>query len=59
MEYFEHTSKVLHNLVLVNLSTLALKLDFLPFLHILLHMIDFMSHYKFILYIIKVPHALI
>ena len=24
------------------------KLDFQPFLHILLHMIDFMSHYKFI-----------
>ena len=30
------------------------KIDFPPFLHILLHMIDFMSHYKFILCIINV-----
>ena len=34
------------------------KIDFPPFSHILLHMIDFMSHYKFILRIIKVLHKL-
>ena len=49
MEYVEHTRKVLYNLVRANARTQSLKIDFPPFLHILLHMIDFMSHYKFIL----------
>ena len=34
------------------------KIDFPPFLHILLHMVDFMSYYKFILCIINVLHKL-
>ena len=34
----------------------VLKIDFPPFLHILLHMIDFMSDYKFIICIINVLH---
>ena len=34
------------------------KIDVPPCLHILLHMIDFMSHYEFILCIISVLHKL-
>ena len=58
MEYVEHTRKVLYNLVRANARTQSLKIDFPPFLHILLHIIDFMSHYKFILCIIIVLHKL-
>ena len=58
MEYVEHTRKVLYNLVGANVSTRSLKKDFPPFLHILLHMNDFISHYKFILCIINVLHKL-
>ena len=41
MEDVEHTSKVLYNFVRI--------LDIPPFLQILSHMIDFLSHYKFML----------
>ena len=54
MEYVEHTRKVLYNLVRANANTQSLKNR----LHILLHMIDFMSYYKFILCIINVLHKL-
>lgn len=48
------TSKVLDNLIRADLSTRPgyRKSDFRRFLHILLHMIDFMSNYKLILCII-------
>ena len=60
MEYVEHTSSVLNNFVLANSSTRALKIDFPPFLRILLHMIDFMYmyNYKFILSLINFLHKL-
>ena len=57
MEYVEHTRKVLYNLVR-GFKTRSLKMDFPPSLHILLHMIDFMSYYRFILCIINVLHKL-
>ena len=43
-EYVEHAGKVLDNLTRANSSTRPIKLDFPPFLHNLLRMIDLQSY---------------
>ena len=58
MEYVEHTRKVIYNLVRANASTRSLKIRLFVIFPHLLHMIDFMSHYKFILGIINVLYKL-
>ena len=58
MEYVEHTRKVLYNLVRANASTRSLQNRLSAIFAHLLHMIDLMSHYKFILCIINVLHKL-
>ena len=58
MEYVEHTSKVLYNLVCANSSMRALKIRLSAIFAHSLHMIDFMSHYELILCIINFLHKL-
>ena len=58
MEYVEHASKVLFNLVKANSSKRALKIRLFAIFAHFLHMIDFISHYEFILCIINCLHKL-
>ena len=44
MEYAEHTSKILYDLVRANLSTQALNIELFAIFAHFINMIDFMSH---------------